>query len=131
MTKEEKVIYLDKWIKAGIKASQKANPSSIEKTVWRELDKLGINYEIQKWIGKWIVDIFIPERNLVIECNGDYYHNYKIFPEKKIRDNNLQEYCDKNNIRLLWLWEKEIKNGYEEKLLERILTEEEYEKIIC
>ena len=93
----------------GIAAAQQVNPSSIEKAIWKVLDILKIDYKIQYKISKWIVDIYIPNRNLIIECNGTYWHNYKIFPEKKIRDNSLQNYAKINNYKLVWLWENEIR----------------------
>lgn len=91
-------------------ASQRANPSSIEKIVCKVLDSLEIEYKTQVSLEchAFVVDIFIESKNLIIEVNGDYYHNYEIFPKKKIRDNKLQEYCNQNNYKLLWLWEKDI-----------------------
>ena len=100
-----------KLTRKAIIASQKANPSSIEKAIWKVLDSLEINYKTQVPFchGRFVVDICIPDRNLIIECNGTYWHNYDIFPEKKVRDDNLQKYCDKWKVKLIWLWEDEIK----------------------
>jgi len=95
----------------GAKASRKANPSSIEKMICKVLDNLEVEYIIQYRIKNWLVDIYIPNKNLVIEINGDYWHDYKIFPKQKIRDDNLQRYCDENNYKLLWLWESEIRKN--------------------
>ena len=100
-----------KLTKKAILASQKANPSSIEKMIWKILDSLNIEYKTQVPFchGKFIVDIYIPSKKLIIECNGTYWHNYEIFPERKKRDNSLQKYCDNWGIKLIWLWEDKIK----------------------
>lgn len=50
-------------------------------------------------------DMFIPSKNLVIECDGDYWHNYPIGREiDRIR---TQEMIEKG-YRVLRLWENEI-----------------------
>jgi len=108
MTKEERLRYLRAWIKAG-----HTNPSSIEKMIWKVLDELSINYKTQISFnnGKFIVDIYIPNQRLIIECNGDYWHNYKIFPNAKIRDNALEKYAGKNDYKIAWLWEHDIREN--------------------
>ena len=144
ISKNDRVIILSKWIKAGSKnwnnvgkqerltrtknwqtagsiAAQKVHSSSIEKLVCKVLDSLNINYKVQVKFNNWFVDIYIPSKNLVIECNGTYWHNYKIFPEKKIRDDNLQDYCNNNSIKLLWLWEDEIRDNCYNKVLENVV----------
>lgn len=60
------------------------------------------------------VDIYIPELNLAIEYNGEYYHsdyhqessriNYLSFPTR--HKNKLIE-CSKKNITLLYVWESD------------------------
>ncbi len=103
-----------------IKASQKANPSSIEKLIWKELDKLGIKYETQVPLanGRFIVDIYILSRKLVIEINGDYYHDYEKFPEKEVRDEALEKYAVENGFKMRWLWESKIRKNSEQVLLD-------------
>lgn len=90
----------------------KENLSSIEIAIHKVLDKLEIKYKIQVpfCYGKFIVDIYVPDKNLIIECNGDYWHN---LPNRIKRDNSLQRYCDKWGIKLIWLWEKEIRENPE------------------
>ena len=64
-------------------------------------------------------DIFI-EPNIIIECDGDYWHNYPNLREiDKIRNIELQE---KNYI-IIRFWERDIKNNIDEcinKLMEVI-----------
>lgn len=114
MTKGER---LERMLPA-ITASQKANPSSIEKMIWKELDKLNISYRTQVPFanGRFIVDIYVPAQRLIIECNGDYYHNYKIFPESKKRDKAFEMYAKNNGYKLIWLWEHDIRKDPEKAL---------------
>ncbi len=111
MTKEEKLKYLESWIRA----PQVANPSSIEKKIWEVLDKLNIDYKIQVSLDshRFVIDVYIPTQKLIIECNGDYWHNYKIFPEKEKRDKALKEYASKNGYKLIELWESDIRKNPE------------------
>jgi len=114
MTKEERKKRSKNWNVAGRLAALKANPSSIEKSVCKILDLLNIKYKTQVKINNWIVDIYIPIKNLIIECNGNYWHNYKIFPNKRIRDNKLEKYAKKNRYKLIWLWENEINKNVDQ-----------------
>lgn len=108
MSKKERKGYFRHWVEAGQRAAQKANPSSIEKAIWKELDKLSIEYKTQISFnnGKFIVDIYIPTQRLIIECNGDYWHN---LPQRKERDKKLKKYAMSNNYRLIELWEHDIR----------------------
>jgi len=115
MTKEEKRKYLKAFIKAG-----HTSPSSIEKAIWKVLDGLKIEYQTQVSFNnnKFIVDIYIPTQKLIIECNGDYWHNYKIFPSTKIRDKALENYANENSYKIIWLWEHNIKKNPKSALIE-------------
>jgi very-short-patch-repair endonuclease len=39
------------------------------------LEELGLLYEFQKPIKRYIADFFLPDYNLIIEADGDYWHN--------------------------------------------------------
>jgi very-short-patch-repair endonuclease len=116
MTKEGRLNHM----LPAIKASQNASPSSIEKLIWDELDELKIEYGIQIPFanGRFVVDIYIPAWKLVIECNGDYWHNYEIFPEKKVRDSVLEKYLDGGNCKIIWLWESGIRKNPKQVLMD-------------
>jgi len=115
-----------------IKASQKANPSSIEKVIWKILDIWNIGYETQVPFnnGKFVADIYVPSKRLIIECNGDYYHNYKIFPESKIRDKAFELYAENKNYRLIWLWEHDIKKNPEDLLCNKGIISLDINKMV-
>lgn len=114
MTKGRRREYCKSWIESG-----HANPSSIEKAIRKVLNGLGIGYKTQVPFSnhKFVVDIYIPNRRLIIECNGNYWHNYIIFPEKKIRDNALEKYAKNNGYKLIWLWESNIRENPEATLI--------------
>lgn len=108
-------------IKAGI-ASQIAQgkskePTSIEKAVYDYLVLNKIVFEKQKVInGKYVVDAYIPNLNLVIEADGIYWHSKPISLKRdKIKDAYLKE----QGFNLIRLPENEIRNGKFQLDLER------------
>jgi len=54
--------------------AKKGYKTSIEKEVEGFIKRLGFEYEFQYSIGRLFVDFFIPELNLIIECDGAYWH---------------------------------------------------------
>lgn len=115
-TVDERMERLQNWMQAGREARINKDylaPSSIEIIVQKQLDSLGIRYLQQKHIndGKrdyWL-DFYIPSLRLVIECNGDYWHN---LPERKERDKRLKEYVESTGRKIVFIWEHEIKGGW-------------------
>src|SRR3990167_6045896 len=85
------------------------SPTSIEKIVYNFLKSKGIIFEKQKFIeGKFIVDVYIPDFNLIIECDGNYWHSL----DKVIkRDKAKNAYLSACGYNLLRLSETEINNG--------------------
>jgi very-short-patch-repair endonuclease len=69
--------------------------TSIELKLAELLSKIGIDYVEQFKVGKYIVDFYIPEKNILIEADGNYWHDKK-------------EKIGKRQIRDLFL----IKQGY-------------------
>jgi len=83
--------------------------SSIEVKIQKFLKQLGIEYFTHQYMKiehGYQCDILIPSLNLVIECDGDYWHKYPI--GRKIDLQRTQELLDKG-FRVLRLWEHEIK----------------------
>ncbi len=82
--------------------------TSIEIAMQDLLLKNGVKFEKQKpLINKYRVDLFVKP-DLVIECDGDYWHNRPGSKEKdKIRDKNLKE-C---GYKVLRFWQHEINNN--------------------
>lgn len=99
----------ENWIRAGHAASNVI--SSIEIKVKDQLDSYGIRYVQQKMLfnGMFFVDFWLPDYQLVIECNGDYWHS---LPERIERDKRLEEYVISKGKDILWLWEHEINDEW-------------------
>lgn len=94
------------WHLAGLKASQEASPSSLEIAIARILDALKINYEPQKPIGWYVVDFYIPEHSLIIECDGNYWHG---LPNIKAKDKQRDKWLFRHGYKVLRLGEDAIR----------------------
>ena len=49
----------------------------LEETVASALSKMNIKYDEQVQFGKWFVDFVLPEHKIVIEADGNYWHDIK------------------------------------------------------
>lgn len=106
----------------GIKGcrSQKHALTSIELKVMNELKRLDIEYISQYRVENFLYDLYISRWNLLIECDGDYWHSL----EKAIERDKLKDECAKRNgFKLLRLKEKTIKS-YDFDLREYLLEVE-------
>jgi len=93
----------------GIQKQQNSKePTSIEKIVYDFLKAKGIIFEKQRLINnKFLVDVYIPDLNLVIECDGDYWHSLERVKKKDKAENAYLTKCGYNLTRLS---EEEINN---------------------
>lgn len=97
---------------------QQTHHTSIEMIVYQELKNRGILFEEQHIInGKFLVDVYIPSLNLVIECDGDYWHSLDVVQK---RDKAKNAYLTKCGFNLLRLPEYRIRNGEYLKQLEEV-----------
>ena len=80
--------------------------SSIEKKVRYALQKAHINFLQEAKIGKYRADFLLPQHGVVIECDGDYWHQK---PGIKERDDRKNEFLERNNYRIVRLPEKVIR----------------------
>ena len=91
--------------------SQKGNISKIQITLYSLLDDLGITYVREYQIGPYLFDCMIDleHKKLLIECNGDYWHN---LPKNIIRDKSKTTYLERyhQDCKLQVIWEHEFKN---------------------
>ena len=97
--------------------------TKIEVKIQNFLKELGIEYYTHQYIKEiehaYQCDILVPSMNLIIECDGNYWHNYPFGNDKdKIRTAELIS----KGFKVLRLWESEIKtmslNKFEERLNE-------------
>lgn len=83
--------------------------SSIEVKIQNFLKQLGIEFfthQHMKIKHSYQCDIFIPSKNLVIECDGNYWHSYPVGKElDEIRASELIQ----SGVKILRLWEFDIK----------------------
>ena len=89
-------------------------PSSLERLVCQVLDAVGIQYESQVPVGRYVVDILLADRNLIIECDGDYWHS---LPGRAERDRQRDAYLSEVGYKVIHLTENEIHQDSEQALL--------------
>lgn len=82
--------------------------SILERTTQTLLTALGVQYVRHHVIGYFEFDLFIPESNLLIECNGEYWHSLR-----KPADAAKFTYVDEHfpQYRVLYLWERDFMNS--------------------
>jgi very-short-patch-repair endonuclease len=102
-------------------AASRTRPTSIERKLYEILNELEIPHEAQYQIGKYVVDALIPNINLIIEADGEYWHSKPEQIEKdKIRDKWLTE----KGYQIIRLPGKEIKADTRLALLRRLTTKQ-------
>ncbi|HES59908.1 MAG TPA: hypothetical protein ENO18_05695, partial [Caldithrix sp.] len=83
-------------------------------------DRYGVPFIRNYSIGPYSFDFFLPEQNLLIECQGDYFHDFKKngyegTPKDKAKSTYIEKYtCYK----LIWIWEHELHIGRIRKILD-------------
>lgn len=98
--------------------SQNRANTTIEVLLAQRLDTLGILYETQKRIGRYIVDFFLPEKGIALEALGCFWHGCLQcgFDTEKAQKARLKE--EKRDAYLLkcgyivhHIWEHDIQKG--------------------
>jgi very-short-patch-repair endonuclease len=74
---------LEKRVATILATRLKVGPTCLERDLYKYLENNGIKYEPQKQITATIVDAYIPDLNLCIFADGEYWHNK---PGAKVRD---------------------------------------------
>lgn len=91
-------------------------PTILERIVYKELERQGVSYFSQYLINnRFLVDAYIPDKNIAIECDGRYWHSLDKVQKKDKAENAYLKKCMVNLIRLP---EEEIMSG---KYLERMV----------
>lgn len=84
--------------------------TSIEQFICSILDEYGILYEKgnKSVLDGLELDVFIPSKNIAIECNGIYWHSTQ---NNTPHNKHWTKYklCKEKNIQLLTFWEDQIK----------------------
>jgi len=80
--------------------------TSIELKIEAELQRRNINYQKQVPLCKIaIVDFYLPEYRIVIQADGDYWHN---LPGRKEKDERQDKVLIFNGFNVYRFWEHEI-----------------------
>ena len=84
--------------------------TTIEVKIQNFLKQLGIEFFTHQYIQEiehgYQCDVFIPSMNLVIECDGNYWHKY---PTGRDIDNIRTKELIQEGFKVLRLWESEIR----------------------
>lgn len=67
------------------KSRKKYKGTDIEIIVEALLQALGVTFEAQKHVGHWVADFYIPSHNLILECDGDYWHSSEWAKDRDMR----------------------------------------------
>jgi len=119
-TEEHKKIMLVQLAK-NRKELLKGNPSKLEYTFAEILTGLGIEHIHQYNVDGFEYDFYIPEKNLLLEVDGDYWHgNPNVYDELQL--NGMQRknrgldtlkdiHAKKHGYNLVRIWEKDIRSN--------------------
>jgi len=99
------------------RSGQKYKDTSIELAIRAALDSWGVAYIPSYRIGGYEADIFIPCANLVIECDGDYWHN---LPGRKESDAERDVFMRALGYEVVRIWERDINEDAKEALVKRL-----------
>jgi len=91
--------------------NRKFKDTGIELRVEAELQRRKINYQKQVPLCKVaIVDFYLPEYRIVIQCDGDYWHNRKGSKERDLGQDSVLTF---NGFNVYRFWEHEINESVE------------------
>jgi very-short-patch-repair endonuclease len=86
------------------------------------LNKIGIDFVEQKLLGdKFVVDVFIPHKNLIIQWDGDYWHGHpknqkngipnKLQLKNIKKDKRVNAELNKMGYNVLRFWQDDVDNN--------------------
>jgi very-short-patch-repair endonuclease len=93
------------------------SPNKLEVAECRLLDTLKIEYLAQVLIcKKFVVDVLIPELNIVIQWDGDYWHGYDGIKDARQKkrcnlDKSQDAYMKKAGYTVIRFWEHDVKDA--------------------
>lgn len=95
--------------------------SVLSRTVEEMLQKLGVEFEMEKTVGPYSFDVFLPSVSTLLELNGEYFH---ALPRAMRNDKSKATFIERFHpeLKLHTIWEVEFyKEGRVMHLLNRIL----------
>lgn len=112
--------YREMGIKGWIKQQESKGPTDIEQIVYDALNDMEIEFISQFLVNdKFLVDTFVPAVNLVIECDGTYWHSLDRVIK---RDRTKNAYLSACGYEILRLPGSEIRSGDFVGKLEEVLS---------
>ena len=87
------------------------SPTDIERLVAAELEKRGIEFIPNDFMGRWELDLHVPSLKLDIQADGTYWHDSKIWPDRPAIDARHDAGLYALGYSVLRLSEDEIKQG--------------------
>lgn len=106
LTTEEKTRLTRPGRLACLEATRLREPTSIERAVAGVLSELGIVFEPQVLFKYYVADLYLPEHNVIIECDGDYWHST---PAMIAHDKKRDKWFTNHGIGIIRLKECNIK----------------------
>ena len=82
--------------------------TSIEKIVRLALEELKENFVQEAKFGRFHADFYLPERKVVIECDGEYWHRSQLIKERDLRK---ELFLNEQGLKVVRLTEEEINMG--------------------
>lgn len=110
--------YQEVWAKAMSEVHRYRGQTKLEIIVAAVLGDLEIEYEREKRIGRYSIDFYVPGKNLVIECDGEYWHSK---PKAQEKDARRDAYLVSHGYTIIRLPEADIKSGNFTVLLNTLL----------
>lgn len=122
--KKKRTVLKPKTTKKAVRNHPKYGTSKLEKDFAKEfLDKLGVKYVYQfeaVSIGRWF-DFYLPEHNLIIECDGSWFHSDpRLVKEEEMNpmqkhnkrvDKHKDDWALMHGIPIMRIWEKDIREN--------------------
>ncbi|MFA5385574.1 MAG: DUF559 domain-containing protein [Eubacteriales bacterium] len=108
---------LKKFQVCGTIARQLKYQSPLEKLVYKIIEGIGLQCNKQEPIGPYLVDIYLPEVNLVIECDGEYWHS---LPGRAEKDRERDQWLLEHGYKVIRLKEKELKTNPDAFVVQRL-----------
>lgn len=121
-TKEQRLEKTRFLIDIGQKCNKKSSRTKIEESISKILYKINTDFERNKEIFGKYVDFYIANKNIIIECYGDYWHcNPLVYSEdyyhknlhmtakeKWNKDKERAEFLEKKGMVVIVFWERDI-----------------------
>ncbi len=97
-----------------------ANPKTEQIVESMLRDVYGVDFERNFTIGPYSFDFYVPSRNLLMECQGDFFHGFKQYgysgtPHDRAKSSYVEAHT---SHKLVWVWEHEIHVGRVKKILD-------------